>query len=143
MPGSLNVSLANVGLAALIFTSGIGLSFGLAVAVLIRLPPNHFQGDTPPSLFFAHRPAWQRTAAHIGKNILGVLLIVLGVILSIPGVPGQGVLTILIGMTLVDFPGKRKLEQRIMRIPTVLRGANKIRTRFEKEPFILDEPVSV
>jgi hypothetical protein len=68
-----------------------------------------------------------------------VLLVALGLVLSIPGIPGQGFLTILIGLTLVDFPGKRKLEIRIMRNHTVRAGANAIRRRFGKAPFELDE----
>ena len=41
----------------------------------------------------------------IGKNMAGVLLVVLGILLSLPGVPGQGILTILLGIMLLDFPG--------------------------------------
>jgi cytochrome b561 len=111
------------------------------VVVLLRMPATYFQGDEPPSLL-PSRPSWQQRAAHVGKNVLGVLLILLGIILSLPGVPGQGVLTMLIGLTLVDFPGKRRFEQRIMRNQAVLHGANRIRSRFGKAPFVLDpEPL--
>ena len=121
-----------------IFSLGVTLSIALVVVVLVRMPATYFWGDNPPSLLL-HRPRWQQRAAHVGKNALGVLLVLLGVILSIPGVPGQGVLTILIGMTLVDFPGKRRFEQRIMRNPTVHGAANRIRSRFGKAPFVLDQ----
>lgn len=130
-------TMTRIGIGVLVFAASVLVSLALVVFVIVRLPPHYFVGEDPPSLFSASRPAWQRTAGHIGKNILGVVLILVGVVLSLPGVPGQGVLTILIGMTLIDFRGKRRLEQRIMRHPAVRDGANRIRARFGKEPFEL------
>ena len=120
-----------------LFVGGVMLSLGLVVVVLVHMPEDYFCGDGRDSIM-ASRPLWKRIATRVGKNALGVLLILLGVLLSLPGVPGQGVLTILIGITLVDLPGKRKLEIRIMRNRTVLNGANAIRRRFHKPPFGLD-----
>lgn len=132
------ISLNQVLVGAGIFVAGVALSLALCAIVLVRMPAEYFRGEAPKSLL-AGRPAWQQKLGHVGKNLLGVLLIVLGVLLSLPGVPGQGVLTILIGLTLVDFPGKRRLEKRIMKNPTVLNGANRIRARFGKPPFELDK----
>ena len=132
----------DLGLAALICVVSILISVGLATIMLVRMPPMYFLADGPQSTFLTDRPAWQRVAAYIGKNALGVLLIILGVVLSLPGVPGQGILTILIGITLVDFRGKRRIERRIMSIPAVFRGANRIRARFGKPPFVLPESTS-
>jgi hypothetical protein len=135
----MNASMMSIGVGVLVFVASVLVSLALVALVLVRLPPDYFVGEEPPSLFRASRPAWQKTAGHIGKNILGVALILLGVVLSLPGVPGQGILTILIGMTLIDFRGKRRLEQRIMRHPAVRDGANRIRARFGKEPLELPE----
>jgi hypothetical protein len=33
--------------------------------------------------------------------------------MSVPGVPGQGLLTILLGVMLLDFPGRRSLELKV------------------------------
>jgi hypothetical protein len=49
--------------------------------------------------------------------------------------PGQGLLTILIGLILVNFPGKYKIERRLVRRPGVLQSINKIRTRFQRPPI--------
>jgi hypothetical protein len=65
------------------------------------------------------------------------------VLLSLPGVPGQGILTILIGVMLLDFPGKRRLERWLVRRPAVFKGINRIRARFDKPPLVLDEPADV
>jgi hypothetical protein len=72
------------------------------------------------------------------KNLLGAFLVLLGVLMSLPGVPGQGVLTILLGVMLLDFPGKRKLELKLVSRPKVLRTINRIRHRFDKSPLLLD-----
>jgi hypothetical protein len=42
----------------------------------------------------------------------------MGIILALPGVPGQGILTVLIGVMLLEFPGKRRLERAIVGRPT-------------------------
>ena len=51
--------------------------------------------------------------------------------------PGQGVLTILIGLSLLEFPGKRRLEAKIVGQPTVLSTINNMRAKFGKPPLIL------
>ena len=112
-------------------------SLGLIVVVLVKLPANyfssHYQSDFLPNT------AWYiRWSALILKNILGVLLIILGIILSVPGVPGQGFLTILLGLIMLDLPGKRPIEARIISRPPVLAAANKIRARFGKPALQLD-----
>ena len=66
------------------------------------------------------------------KNLLGVVLVALGIVMSLPGVPGQGILTILLGIMLLDFPGKRNLEHKMVSRPQVLNAINKLRHRFGK-----------
>ncbi len=72
------------------------------------------------------------------KNIFGLLLILLGIVLSLPGIPGQGILTILLGLIMIDIPGKRPLEARIIKRPAVLSAVNKLRSRYNKPPLLLD-----
>lgn len=76
-------------------------------------------------------------ALKVLKNLLAVVLIVVGFI-QIP-LPGQGVLTMLIGIVISDIPGKRRLERRIIRLPSVLSTANGIRSRFRRPLLVLDE----
>jgi hypothetical protein len=58
--------------------------------------------------------------------------------MSIPGVPGQGILTILLGIMLLDLPGKRDLENKLVSRPQVLKTINKLRHKFGKPNLILD-----
>jgi hypothetical protein len=63
-------------------------------------------------------------------------LVALGVLMVF--IPGPGILTILLGVTLLDFPGKRRLELKLISRPEVLRGVNAIRARYGRPPLLLD-----
>ena len=123
---------------------GVGLflltfSASLAVTawILVKLPANYFSASHKFEFFAGRAPA-VRVAGLIGKNLLGGVLFVLGVIMSLPGVPGQGILTILLGLMLMDIPGKHKLERKIISRPRVRDTINRIRARFHKPPLELD-----
>jgi len=111
----------------------------LAVIVVVRWPIDQFKGDHPRPFMRGRHPVL-RAAALFGQNVAGVVLFVLGFIMALPGVPGQGILTMLIGVTLVSFPGKRRLEQWFIRRPSVFRGVNRLRARFGHPPLELDGP---
>ena len=112
------------------------ISVAATLFVLIRLPANYFKsrrrqwGGTS-------KPGIGRLILRILKNAAGVLVIALGVVLSVPGVPGQGILTILIGIMLLDFPGKYRLERRILGIRRVRSFIDRVRVRFGKPAFEL------
>ena len=69
------------------------------------------------------------------KNLFGVILLLGGMAMLV--LPGQGILTILIGLSLLDFPGKRALERRIVGRPLVLQAINRIRRKFNKSPLLV------
>jgi hypothetical protein len=58
--------------------------------------------------------------------------------MSLPGIPGPGILTILLGLVMMDIPGKRPLETRLVSRPSVLQAINRLRARFDKPPLVLD-----
>ncbi len=71
------------------------------------------------------------------KNIIGVVLIIAGAIMVF--VPGQGLLTMLIGLMLTNFPGKFHLEQKIIRNKTIFRVIKSLRNKAGKAPLILPD----
>ncbi len=73
----------------------------------------------------------------IGKNALGYIFVVAGFIMLV--LPGQGIFTILIGIMLLNFPGKYRLEQWIVARRPVLRSINWLRRRAGRAPLVLDE----
>jgi hypothetical protein len=95
--------------------------------LVIRLPADYFRRDRHPPQSHPRPHAVLRVCGAIVKNLLGVVFIVAGLIMLL--LPGQGVLTILIGLTLMNFPGKYALERRIVQQPAVLRGLNWIRAK--------------
>jgi hypothetical protein len=102
------------------------LSMLIAGAVLLALPADYLrEGDR----------SQRHWAARIVRNVAGVILIAVGIVLSVPGIPGQGILTILAGLTLIDFPGRHRLIRALLGRPAVLHAVNRLRVRFKRKPF--------
>jgi hypothetical protein len=113
------------------------ISIVATVIVLVKLPDTYFKAEHGREFWVERHPVL-RWGGLILKNVLGVLLVLFGVLMSLPGVPGQGVLTILMGVMLMDFPGKRQLELKLVSRPKVLHAINRIRGRFGCAPLVLD-----
>jgi hypothetical protein len=133
--GSLTWKRALLGV--LIFGGTFCVNLAIVSFILIKIPADHFGKNHKIQFWSGPRPAL-RAAALVGKNILGMFLVALGIVLSVPGVPGQGLLTILLGIMLLDFPGKRRLEQKLLSRPQVVKSINGLRGRFGKPPLELD-----
>jgi hypothetical protein len=125
-----HLAAATIGLAvtsALVSVVVIGL-------VVTRLPVDYFVNPA------ARRPLDHHPVLKIllilFRNVVGYLLIGLGILLSLPGVPGQGLLTVLMGVMLIDFPGKHRAERWLVTRPGVLTGINKLRHQFGQPPLI-------
>jgi len=132
-----SITLGQVLLGVGLFLFSLTVSFAAIAIVMVKIPPNYFSSHYERD-FLPGSPWLVRWGAVILKNLLGVFLVLLGVVLSLPGVPGQGILTILLGLIMLDIPGKRPLEARIIKRPTVLAAINKLRSRYEKPPLELD-----
>jgi hypothetical protein len=109
--------------------------------VFVNLPADYFVGPKSPA-FWSNRHPFLRWFGRVGKNLLGGLLVIVGIILSIPGVPGQGILTILIGLMFVDLPGKRRLEQRLVQRPRILAVINNLRRRYGRPDLVFESNTS-
>lgn len=114
--------------AVLVYALVTAVVLAIVMAVVVRLPITYFSEPQPLAT-----ASW--TPARIGRNAVGVLLIVAGLIMAVPGVPGQGILTILAGAFITDIPGKRPLERRLIGRGGVLSTLNRIRAWFGKEPL--------
>ena len=71
----------------------------------------------------------------IAKNSLACLLILCGLIMLIT--PGQGLLTLLAGIFILEFPGKHKFERLLARQPNILKTLNWIRRRKNAPDFLV------
>lgn len=112
------------------------LSFLAGVVAVLALPADYFVRPKPRVL--QSRPVL-RLALRIGRNAVGVLAFLVGVVMAVPLVPGPGVLFLLVGLGLVDFPGKRALQLRLLRQPRVLQSVNRMRARFGRPALLTKE----
>jgi hypothetical protein len=74
-----------------------------------------------------------RGAAFLVRNILGAGFFLLGVLLLF--IPGQGLLTMFLGLVLMDFPGKKKMIQQFVRVEKVQTSLNWIREKKQVQPL--------
>ncbi|HJS67740.1 MAG TPA: PGPGW domain-containing protein [Nitrospiraceae bacterium] len=102
--------------------------------ILVRLPADYFDTRTPRHWMKDHHPAL-RLLGLILKNVIGVVFLVAGFAMLF--LPGQGLLTMLIGISLMDFPKKRQLEAKMVGQPTLLSVINGMRRQFDKPPLTL------
>lgn len=107
----------------------------IAIPILIaRIPANYFVDEQRrPSRTRRFHPAVYAMLI-VSKNVLGVILILGGIAMLV--LPGQGLLTILIGISLSDFPGKYGLERRLVSQPGVFGAINWLRERAGKAPLV-------
>ena len=126
---------------ALLWALG-ALSVGSVVVAIFLTPwaislmaADYFMPDRDRSRAFGTRHPAMRWAGVIMKNIAGVVLVIVGILLL--ALPGQGLLTILAGLVLMNFPGKMRFELWIIRLPMVLGSVNWLRRRSGKEPLQL------
>jgi hypothetical protein len=112
----------------------------IAVPILVvRMPSDYFlTRERSAESWVGQHPRQARTVV-IVKNVFGGLLILAGIAMLV--LPGQGVITMLIGISLMNFPGKRRLELRVIRIPAVLAAINWMRAKRGRPPLRLPERI--
>src|SRR6476469_7198107 len=122
---------------ALIFVGTFFINLAIVSFILVKIPSDHFSKKRQTKFWSVPHPVLH-AAGGVGKNIGGLLLVAIGIVLSLPGVPGQGLLTVLLGIMLLDFPGKHRLEQKLLSRPSIVNAINKLRARFGKESLELN-----
>ena len=120
-------AMGKVAVVAVFAVVSLVLSLLLSGRMLIRLPPDYFTSR--------RRPPATSLWAKVGWNLLGGALVIIGIALSVPGVPGQGVLTILAGLILMDFPGKRRVLLAVLRRGPVRAVVDRLRARSGRPPL--------
>lgn len=115
--------------------SAVGFLLTLLVApwLLIKLPKDYFSTPETNDLNLLGNHPIAKVVINGFRNTIGFGLILIGVLLLI--LPGQGLLTILLGIAIANFPGKRKLIQMITSRSSVQRSLNWLRRKAGKENF--------
>jgi len=111
--------------------------------LLISLPADYFVPGKRRRVLLVDWHPLARIAVLVVKNLLGLVFLLAGVAMLV--LPGQGLLTIAAGVLLLDFPGKFRMERKIVGYRPVLRSVNWLRRRAGREPIDLasqDESLS-
>ncbi|MFT6094455.1 MAG: hypothetical protein ACJA2Q_002360 [Pseudohongiellaceae bacterium] len=105
--------------------------------LVAHLPANYFKAPQRRSALAQRLHPALRIPAIFLKNCLGLLILVLGIIMLV--IPGQGLLTMLIGTLLMDFPGKFRFERWLVQKNAVLSSINWLRRREGKAPLLFED----
>lgn len=103
--------------------------------LIARIPADYFVRRRASALPFSRAHPVLRILLLVVKNLVGAVFLVAGLIMLFT--PGQGILAILVGVTLLDIPGKRRLELAIIRRPHILKAVNWIREQSHRAPLQL------
>ena len=104
--------------------------------LVVRIPSDYFSRTRRHHKLWANHHPVVRAMLLIGKNALGYIFVVAGIIMLV--LPGQGIFAILIGIMLLNFPGKYRLERWIAARRPVLRSINWLRRRAGRAPLVPD-----
>jgi len=105
--------------------------------LVVRIPHDYFARDR------RRKNSWDgfnpvlRLALLITKNVMGYIFVIAGIAMLV--LPGQGLITIFIGITLLDFPGKYHVERWAVMLPAVLRCINWLRKRADRRPLVVEK----
>lgn len=133
LQGNANILWWIAGASALTF-----LAFLIGIPwLVVQIPPDYFAHERFNRRLWAGRPVILRMVLLTAKNLLGCLFVVAGTAMLV--LPGQGILTLLAGIVLLDFPGKHRLVRWIVAHPQVLRTMNWLRHQAGRPPLYLDQ----
>ena len=104
-------------------------------ALVVRIPQDYFLHDRRPPSARSNRGFLQHLVLTGLKNVIGILFVLAGVAMLV--LPGQGLLTILIGLMLMNFPGKYTLQRTLISHKTVLSAVNRLRRRAGRPPIVI------
>lgn len=101
--------------------------------VVTRLPSDYFEHSRRELPGESGATPFSALILNLLKNMLGAVLLALGAVMLLT--PGQGLLTILVGLMLMNFPGKYRLERWLVQRPGVLKSLNWLRRKRGMPPF--------
>lgn len=101
--------------------------------IVLKIPADYFSSPRRVSLVSSDTHPSLKIIVLVAKNLFGIAVVLLGIGMLV--LPGQGLLTILVGVVLIDFPGKYKFQRWLISREPVLRSANWLREKGDKDPL--------
>lgn len=108
--------------------ASIAMFVGSIVAIpwlLRRMPADHFV--RPPG----KTALWKVLA----RNTIGAMLVAMGILMLV--LPGQGILAILLGLSIMDLEVKHRVVRRLLCRKHIQHAVQKIRARAGKPPLVI------
>ncbi len=103
--------------------------------IVARLPVDYFVSPRKRSLPWRGEHPLRSTLLVVLRNLLGMFLVFGGLMMLV--LPGQGVLTIVIGLLMIDAPKKRAFQAWLLAWKPVNRGVNWLRRKAHQPEFML------
>lgn len=100
---------------------------------ITRLPPDYFSHPHRQRLSASAQHPVARLVLVGAKNMLGAVLVLAGIIMLF--IPGQGLITLFVGLIIMNYPGKFALERWLIQRPKVLPTLNWLRARYKQPPL--------
>ncbi len=125
-----------------LFWIGVGSTAILALTILAMpwllawIPQNYFV--VQENRFKTKEPrSLGRSFLNLLRNIVGAMLVLLGI--AMLALPGPGIVTLLLGVMIMCFPGKYRLERWLVKQPKVLESINWLRNKRNAPPLRLEK----
>ena len=128
----LNFFTEHAGLLVALSLLSAVLTLALVPVLIIRIPADYFSHHR--RLHISKRHPLLNIVIKVAKNFLGAVFLLVGFVLLF--LPGQGLLLILVGLLIMNYPGKYALERWLIQRPRVLPALNTLRVRRGKPPLL-------
>jgi hypothetical protein len=110
------------------------ISVILGPALILRLPAGYFTYRHRHAVANERRHPLLHLALTTTKNLIGAVFVAAGLALLV--LPGQGIITLLAGAVIMNYPGKFQFERWLVSRPRVLPALNWLRTKYGREPLL-------
>jgi len=107
----------------------LAISLALLPYLVARLPVDHFCQQSR----LQHPITSQQALLRILRNLLGLILLFAGLLMLL--LPGQGLLTLVLALLLLDYPQKKKIERSLLQQKTIFNGLNWLRKKAKVAAF--------
>jgi hypothetical protein len=113
---------------------------GAVFLAVIRMSPDYFSAPNPAPGTFRQRYPLLRMTLKIFKTVVGLVLLTAGIAMLV--LPGQGLVTIAVAISFLEFPGKKRLMASVVSRGGIMNTLNRIRRRAGKKPLLPPENLS-
>ncbi|MCP4486739.1 MAG: hypothetical protein GY820_05375 [Gammaproteobacteria bacterium] len=116
-------------------TMSVLVTFLVVPVILVKLPKDYFSFPHRHRIPWGSRHPVLRLPVFLLKNVTGLVFIATGILMLV--LPGQGILTVFMGLILMEFPGKYRAERWLVSRPSVFKMINWVRLKAGKVELVL------